>query len=153
MNQEKSGPILATNRPSYMKAFLRLVGARTSRSWDGRDIFSRRAASPCDDFDRNRLADEMLEKRGGQSFNDPSSTMTNAAIEPDDSKHCWRWMRPLTKLESVDAVLARLVSTAIFHGTTIETDRPTCWMSFPQHGQTQIGRTREQWLKREMEAS
>jgi len=147
MNQEKSGHTLQPTALVH-EAFLRLVGGEDSRSWDGRGHFFAAAAESMRRILIESARRRNAEKRGG---NLQRSELDNddAAIDPDDSETLLALDEALTKLESVDAVLARLVQLRYFTGLTIEQTADMLDVS-PRTVKRNWAYARA-WLKREME--
>ncbi len=118
MGQEKASHTLQPTALVH-EAFLRLVGGDSSPTWDGRGHFFAAAAEAMRRILIDSARRRNAEKRGGDR---KRSELTDevAEIDAEDSETLLALNEALTKLESVDAGLAKLVELRYFAGLTID---------------------------------
>ncbi|WP_146390092.1 ECF-type sigma factor [Allorhodopirellula solitaria] len=146
MTHEKAGHTLQPTALVH-EAFLRLVGGENSQAWEGRGHFFAAAAESMRRILIESARRRNAEKRGGH-FQRAELADDAAAIDPDDSETLLALDDALTKLESMDTELARLVQLRYFTGLTIDQTAELLDVS-PRTVKRNWAYARA-WLKREM---
>ncbi|MCC7337314.1 MAG: sigma-70 family RNA polymerase sigma factor [Pirellulaceae bacterium] len=130
------------------EAFLRLVGGEDSLSWDGRGHFFAAAAEAMRRILIESARRRNTEKRGGD-WERAKLEQDAAMIDAEDSETLLALDEALTKLESEDADLARLVELRYFTGLTVDQTAEMLDVS-PRTVKRNWAYARA-WLRREME--
>lgn len=122
MAQENAGHTLQPTALVH-EAFMRLMGGdltSINRSkWDGRGHFFAAAAEAMRRILIDSARRRNTEKRGGELHRHELSA-DDAVLEAPESSHLLEIDEALTKLESEDAALAKLVELRYFTGLTID---------------------------------
>lgn len=118
MSHEKSSHTLQPTALVH-EAFLRLLGGKDPQSWDRREHFFAAAAEAMRRILIESARRRNAAKRGGDWHRSELDT-DDAIIDPEDSETLLALDDALTKLESTDDHLARLVKLRYFTGLTID---------------------------------
>lgn len=118
MTNQKSGHTL---QPTMLvhEAFLRLVGGEDSQAWGGRGHFFSASAESMRRILIESARRRSAEKRGG-NLKRAELADDAAEMDPNDTETLLALDEALTKLESTDADLARLVQLRYFTGLTVD---------------------------------
>ena len=149
MAQEKPGHTLQPTALVH-EAFMRLVGGHDQQKWDGRAHFFAAAAESMRRILIDSARRRNAEKRGGDlvrcELNDE-----DAAFSTDEPETLLRLDDALTKLESEDTELAKLVELRYFTGLTIDETAKVLGIS-PRTVKRNWTYARA-WLRREMDSA
>lgn len=147
MTHENAGHTLQPTALVH-EAFLRLLGGIESQTWDSRGHFFAAAAESMRRILIESARHRAAKKRGG-NLKRAELSDDAAAINPDDTETLLSLDEALTKLETEDADLARLVQLRYFAGLTIDQTAEMLNVS-PRSVKRNWAYARA-WLKREME--